>query len=197
MRQSILDIMNIEAGPLASVPRAPWSVIEASIRRRSRSVSEEKANVGVAKALHDYATAHGVAGRRHDIFPLNIGVSERLVYWSQAVVAIDGRPVVPFIDPRRDTKRLTAVARRFVFSVMHERCLADPDLSEVDHCITQSASLDDGSRMPTLYFPDGMELYDFDTLDAMVQETYAIWNEVLEERGATARRGTGTSGPLI
>lgn len=140
---------------------------------------------------------HGVAGRRHDILPLNIRVSEKLVYWSQAVVAIDGRPVVPFIDPRRTTKRLTAAARQFVFSVMHERCLADPDLSEVDHCIVQFASLDDGSRTPTLYFADGMELHDFDALDAMVQETYAIWNEVLEERDAAARRGTGTSGPLI
>lgn len=43
MRRSILDIMNIEAGPLASVPRAPWSIIEAAIRRRSRSADEEKA----------------------------------------------------------------------------------------------------------------------------------------------------------
>lgn len=54
MRQSILDIMSTEAGPLASVPRAPWSVIEAAIRRRSRSSDEENTNVSVAKALYDY-----------------------------------------------------------------------------------------------------------------------------------------------
>lgn len=197
MRQSILDILNIEAGPLASVPRAPWSVIEVAVRRRCRTLDEENANVAVAQGLYDYATVHGVAGRRHDIFPLNIGVSEKLTYWSQAVVAVGGRPVVPFIDPRRATKKLTAAARRFVFSVMHERCLADPDLSEVDLCIVQFASSDDGSRTPTLHFPDGMELFDFDALDAMVQETYALWNEVLEERDDATRRGTGTSGPLI
>ena len=197
MRQSVLDILNIEAGPLASVARAPWPVIEAAIRRRSRSADEESANVAVAKALYDYATLHSFAGRRRDIFPLSIGVSEKLVYWSQAVVAVAGRPVVPFIDPRRATKRLTVTARRFVFSVMHERCLADPDLNDVDHCIIQFASSDDGSRSPTLFFANGVELYDFDALDGMVQETYALWNEVLEERDAATRRGTGTSGPLI
>lgn len=80
---------------------------------------------------------------------------------------------------------------------MHERCLADPDLSEVDHYTVQFASSDDGSRTPTLYFVDGMKLHDFDALDVMVQETYAIWNEILDERDTAARRGTGTSGPLI
>lgn len=197
MRRSILDILNIEAGPLAPVPRAPWSLIEAAVRRQSRSADEETANVAVAKALYDYATLQSIVGRRHDIFPLNIGVSEKLIYWSQAVVAVDGRPVVPFIDPRRATKRLTAGARRFVFSVMHERFMADPDLSEVEMCIVQFASQDNGDRTPVLYFADGLELHDFDALDAMVQETYAIWNEVLEERDAEARRGTGTTGPLL
>lgn len=44
MRQSILDILNIEAGPLASVPRAPWSVIEAAVRRRSHEKRVGKIN---------------------------------------------------------------------------------------------------------------------------------------------------------
>jgi len=197
MRRSIFDLLNIEAGPLASVRRASWSVIEGEICRLSHGADEAKANVGVAKALYDFATVNGITGRRHDIFPLNIGVSEKVTYWSPAVIGITGRPVVPFIDPRRMTKRLTAAARVFVFSVMHERCLADPDLSDVDFCIVQFTTADDGSRTPTLHFPLDLTLFDFDALDAMVQETYAIWNEVLEERDAATRRGTGTSGPLL
>jgi hypothetical protein len=46
MRASILDILNIEPGPLASVARAPWSLIEKDICHRSRSKDEETANLG-------------------------------------------------------------------------------------------------------------------------------------------------------
>jgi hypothetical protein len=42
-----------------------------------------------------------------------------------------------------------------------------------------------------------VEQLDFETLDAKVQETYAIWHEVLEQREAQSRRGTGTRGPLL
>jgi hypothetical protein len=104
---------------------------------------------------------------------------------------------VPFIDPRRERKWLTSAARQFVFSVMHERFIADPDLDGIEPCIVQFDSSDDDGRTPILHFIDGIDLLDFDTLDAMIQETYAIWNEVLEERNAAKRRGTGTSGPLL
>jgi hypothetical protein len=198
MRRSILDILNIEAGPLASVRRAPWPSIEAEICRHSRTSEESKANVAVAEALYAYVDEHKVAGRRHEIYPLNIGISEKVTYWSQAVISIDRHSVVPFIDPRRATKQLTVAARHFVFSVMHERCLADPDLVDIGLCIIQFASSDDGSRSPKLYFDNGIDLLDFKTLDLMVQETYAIWREILEERETdTRRRGTGTHGPLI
>jgi hypothetical protein len=199
MRRSILDILNIEAGPLAPVSRAPWSLIRSEIQRDARSEVEAKANIAVGEALYTYVDENAIAGRRYEIYPLNIGVTEKVVYWSQAVVSINGRAVVPFIDPRRTTKRLTVAARRFVFSVMHERIrVADPDLADVGLCIIQFQSLDDGARAPALHFADRVELLSFETLDQMVQETYAIWHEVLEERDAdTRRRGTGTHGPLI
>lgn len=197
MRGNILDLLNIEAGPLAHVARAPWGAIAVKIGRASRSDAEEKANLGVAKALFDLATDYGISGRGHEIFPLNLGVSEKIAFWSPAVITVYGRAVVPFIDPRRERKCLTSSARRFVFSVMHERFIADPDLNGIEPCIMQFDSLDEGARKPILHFIDGIALMEFDMLDAMIQETYAIWNEVLEERDAATRRGTGTSGPLL
>ncbi len=197
MRSSILDLLNIQAGPLASVARAPWQTVAAKIGRASRSDAEEKANLGVAKALFDLATERGIAGNCHEIFPLNLGVSEKLSYWSPAVIAIGGRAVVPFIDPRRERKWLTSAARQFVFSVMHQRFIADPDLDGIEPCILQFDSSAAGARTPILHFIDGIDLLDFGTLDAMIQETYAIWNEMLDELDAATRRGTGTSGPLL
>ena len=169
MRSTILDLLNIEAGPLAEVARAPWVAIAAKVSRASRSDRERQANLGVAKAHFDLATEHGVAGRRHEIFPLNVGVSEKISYWSPAVIAIDGRAVVPFIDPRRERKWLTSAARQFVFSVMHQRFIADPDLDGVEPCIVQFDSSDGDGRARILHFLDRIELLDFDTLDAVVR----------------------------
>jgi hypothetical protein len=108
--------------------------------------------------------------------------------------------MVPFVDPRK-SKKLTAEGRRFAFSAMHERIrAADPDFDDVELGIVQfgTDSRDPHLRVPVLYTAGDVKLFDFDTLDAMVQETYAIWSEILDEREAdTRRRGTGTRGPLI
>lgn len=64
-------------------------------------------------------------------------------------------------------------------------------------CIVQFGSGNDDVRTPVLHFAEQIELLDFDTLDAMIQETYVLWQEVVDERDAAMRRGTGTSGPLL
>lgn len=107
---------------------------------------------------------------------------------------------MPFIDPRK-AKRLTKDGRQFAFSVMHERIrAADPDFLEVELGIVQFEAVMQGDvvvRIPRLYTASDVELLDFDTVDAMVRETYDIWHAVLAEREADARRrGTGTAGPL-
>lgn len=113
---------------------------------------------------------------------------------------MNGRPLVPFIDPRK-AKKLTKEGRRFAFSVMHERIrAADPDFSVVELGIVQFDAMARGDavvRIPKLYMASDIELFDFDAIDAMVRETYYIWHAVLAEREADARRrGTGTAGPL-
>ena len=197
-RQSALEILNVDAGPLGSVPRAPWPKIKEQISKRSRSSNEEEANLKVAEALYDFAERRHLKGRRYDFFPLALGVSEKITLWLPAVIALDGKATVPFIDPRR-SKKLTADARRFVFSVMHERIrAADADFAAVDLCIIQLGSDDDGVRIPKVHLATDVELFDFEALDLMVRATYEIWREVLQAReAATRRRASGTRGSLI
>jgi hypothetical protein len=199
-RRSLLEILNVEAGPLGAVARAPWAQIAEEVAKRSRNDAEEIANLAVANALYSFADNHSIIGRRHEFFPLAVGLSGKVSYWVPAVVSVDGRPMIPFIDPRR-AKKLTREGRRFAFSVMHERIrVADPDFAEVELGIVQfdAHKTDEGAiRTPKLHAAAGVELLDFDTIDGMVRETYEIWHAVLIEREADARRkGTGTAGPL-
>jgi hypothetical protein len=186
--------LNVEAGVFGALPQVPWSKIEENISRRSRSDAEESANLKVARGLFDYVQLQKLSGRRHDILPLSLGASTNLVFWHPVVLLIGGRPLVPFFDPRR-AKALTFQARRFVFSVMHERIrAAHPDFAEVTLGIFQFAPSDDGPRAPILHTDEGVELFDFDELDLMVQDTYAMWREVCAVRTMESRRKAGGRG---
>jgi hypothetical protein len=197
-RLSILDIFNVEAGPLATGARTTVEQLLAQIRAFStRGEEEVLANIRVAEGLFNWAKEHGVTGRRHEILPFALGVADRVAYWSPVVIGIGGRPSIPFIDPRRDPK-LTAIGKRFVHSVMHERIrVADPDYADVGLAIVQFENSEKGPRRPKVHL-EGDTLFTFDELADMTRETYVIWEEVLGERDEeTRRRASGVKGTLI
>ena len=192
------DIFNVQPAMFEAVTPTDWGVIERLIKAKSRSEREAAANLAVAKGLHDYAMGANILGRGIDFLPLPMGTGHKVAYWSPLVLIIDDAPIIPFIDPRQ-TLRLTPLAMRFVFSMMHERIrAADPDFSEVGFGIFQFGKQSSGSRAPVLHRDEGIELFPFDELEAMVATTYSIWQDVCENRDEDARRkGTGTHGPLI
>jgi hypothetical protein len=198
MRGSLSDLTNVQADLAGPMNRLPWEKISAVIARASKSDLEESANLRVAEGLYGFAAACGLIGRRHDIFPLPLGLSNKVTYWQSAVLTMDGKAVVPFYDPRR-AKSLTEDARRFVFSVMHERIRAsDPDFAEVGFVIFQFERSAKGPRTPITYFDSSSQLFTFDDLDDMVRETYRIWQEICEDRAAeTRRKAGGGSGGFI
>jgi hypothetical protein len=198
VRGNFSDVLNVRAGMMGALPRTPWQEIERDIRRRSRTDAEEEANLRVGRGLFDYVEERALSGRHHEIFPLALGVTTKVVFWHPVVLSIDKRPLVPFFDPRR-TKTLTVQGRRFVFSVMQERIrAADPDFAEVDLGIFQFSLSEKGPRVPILHTDAGVTLFTFDELDQMVSDTYAMWREVCEERTAeTRRKAAGKRGGLI
>ena len=199
VRRTIGDIFNIEAGLFGPVEPIAWEKIAATVQQVSRSTAEAEANLAVAHALHSFATLNRLKGRRHEFWPLPLGVGERVQYWSPLVLAVEGQPVVPFIDPRRTSKWLTAEGRRFAFSVMNERIrVADPDFAEVRLGIFQFRAGEGASRVTILHTDEGVELFDFDALESMVRETYELWQEVCEVRAEeTRRRAGGMRGSLL
>lgn len=194
MRRMILDILHVSAGPLASHSETPWERVAERIIRAGRHDDERRANLQAAKALRAFADSSEAKGRRQEFFPLALGLTTKLEYWSPAVVSISGVPTVLFIDPRR-SKRLTAEARRFVLSVMHQRIReADPDYEAVSLSIIQFDG-DSDERSAIAYSAADSVLYSFEELNEMVQATYALWRMVLKEREAeTRKKGSGTGG---
>jgi len=137
-------------------------------------------------------------GRAQEFFPLAMGTGQRVAYWLPMVLSHEGRPIVPFIDPRR-SRGLSRASRRFVFSMMHEHIrAADPDYDAVGLAIFQFGEPTDGLRAPILHLDEGVDLIPLAELEVMVATTYALWQEVSEEREVeTRRRAGGTRGPLI
>ena len=83
--------------------------------------------------------------------------------------------------------------------MMHERTsAADPDYEGVDLAIFQFGDMDTDQRNPVLHTDQGVTLLSLDELDAMISTTYALWQEVCEERDMeTRRQATGTNGSLL
>jgi hypothetical protein len=101
MRASLSDLTNVQADLAGPMFRTPWDKIAQVISRASRSDLEEEANLRVAEGLFQFSEATGLIGRRHDIFPLALGVTTKVTYWQPAILTLDGRPIIPFYDPRR------------------------------------------------------------------------------------------------
>jgi hypothetical protein len=194
LRGQFKNIFNISTTMFGPVEPTPWSKIADEIMRRSRHEGECAANLSAAQALYDYAIKIKLSGSEQDFLPLPLGQGAKLVYWLSAVLIIGETPLVPFVDPRGSSTKLTPDGRRFVLSVMNERIkVADHDFAEVRLGIFQFRKGVGSTRIPVLHTDEGVELFDFETLDQMVRETYELWEDVCRERTAEMRRRTGTT----
>lgn len=198
LRTCFHDIFNVQPEMFGLVEPTAWAIVEDRLQAKCRSEDELKANIAVARGLHDFATVARMLGRAQEFFPLATGTGQRVAYWLPMVLSHEGRPIVPFIDPRR-WRGLSRAARRFVFSMMHEHIrAADPDYETVGLAIFQFGDPEDDLRAPILHMDDGVDLIPVAELEAMVAATYTLWQEVSEERDMeTRRRAGGTRGPLI
>lgn len=198
LRGCFHDIFNVQPEMFGPVTATDWAVIAAQLGLKCRSNDELEANLRVARSLHHFATESKLLGRAQEFFPLAMGAGRKVIYWLPIVLSFEARPLVPFIDPRR-SRNLTREARRFAFSMMHERIrAADPDYAAVRFAIFQFGDVSGDRRNLIFHVDDGIELFSLDQMETMVNATYELWREVCEEREISARRkATGTRGPLI
>lgn len=192
------DLLNEQSDLLGPAPTTEWEQIDKRLRSESNHDTEYEFNRAVAKALHDFAKARGVKSRRRPVPSWSIGFEQSVAYWLPVYSVWDDRASFPFLDPRL-SRGLNRDARRFAFSVMHERIrVPHPDLAEARLVILQFAKGEKGSRIVQLHDSDGIELFSMDQLNEMVSTTWRLWLEVLAEREAQQRStGTDDFGPLF
>lgn len=146
LRNCVPDIANMHGDLLRVLPRTPWDKIEARLREDSKSANEFDFNRAVALALHDHLRGINAQSRRKQIARWNAGYGQSVAYWWNLFLVIDDRAWFPFIDPRV-TAPLTRAARRFTFSIMHERIrAAEPDFANAGLLIFQFGKFGDGER---------------------------------------------------
>jgi hypothetical protein len=198
VRLAAPDIFNAQSDLLGTIPPTDFEKIRHRIEANGTTPDEIKANIEVAESLHAYAIDKLVRAKKHYIAPFQLSgaVGIEVSYWLDLVLSLDGRLIIPFLDPRR-SHALTSEGRRFAFSMIQEKARTiDPDLADAELAIFQFTAIGDGRRLLKVHVAGTMTLMTYDELDMRVSETYADWELVQAER-AEERRRAGGSGSLL
>ena len=166
---------------------APWPQIAADIKKCAASESEADFNLAVAEALYEFGIGQRARSYSKPIAPWAVGYGQSVKYWWNLYTVIGRHPCFVFVDPRLSNP-LTQVARKFVLSMMHERIrVPDPDFANSRLLVVQFGRTDESKRIIRLFEPTDSGLFSFDELNEMIDETYRLWIEVLEERADDMR----------
>lgn len=197
VRSQALDILNAQSRMLGLSPETPLETIVANIERGAKSPAEAESNEEVARLLFEDVRKRGFRTYATDFTPFTTRPGDSAAYWLKAVmVSPEGELLVPLPDFRR-TYRLSSVGRRFAASVMHQaiRVQNPTDFGAarlgVFH-FPQASTRDPRTVSFEVVSDEG--LYTAEELASMIAETFALWDEVLEERAEEVRK-TGTGGP--
>jgi hypothetical protein len=196
LRAVVGDILNLQPELFAGGEYTPWTQISDGICRQATSDNEKKFNLAVAEALYNFGVERQVMSFSKSILPWSVGYGQSVAYWWNLYTVIDRQPFFIFVDPRVSAP-LTRDGRKFVLSLMNERIrVPDPDFSDAKLVVIQFGTNGEGRRIVRVHEQMDSDLFGFDELNAMIDETYRLWIEILAERADEARRRPTGSTPL-
>jgi len=192
------DIVNAQFPLLPPAEPTPWPEIERRIRQLADPGAEAETCVELARSYHEFAGGGGFKAIFHGHAALKLGAGRGFdaSFWEPYVLTRDGRILIVFIDARR-SGGLNSGGLRFAWSMMHEGLRAiDPDIAEAELLILRFGKSAHSKKRPLRPLqPGSIQLYNLAELDAMVGETYRVWEEVLRDRrDEPPPEGTGTDG---
>lgn len=195
-RAAVPDIMNVQHEMLGKAGRSRWEAIAEGIERSREGADGTARNLAVAKALFDFSEANEIISYDKPTMRWNVGYGHSVVFWNQFYSVWDGAGAFVHFDPRL-THALTSEARRFAFSLMHQRLrVDDPDYAGLDLIIASFGRGEGSSRSVVLHRASEIELFSYDQLNDKIDVTYRLWIEELEQRQEQQRRAGGSSNPM-
>ena len=180
------------------VAQASKDDLLAAVRKMARSDDEAESCAEVIGLLFDFVADNSIAARAADFAPLTLAAGYSATYWANAVLAWGDRLLVINPDFRRSTG-FYGEGLRFAISVAHERIRAlGGDFADVELALVRFPTHKDRPRSIELTVPK-IELFSYDHLVKMTQETLSIWDQVCEERSDVERRKAANddAGPLF
>lgn len=103
--------------------RQHWTTIERSVARLRQRDGGARL-LEVLGAIHAWATENDVRAGERDWGGFSLGtVQEPIRCWPDLVLELDGKPAIPFVDPRK-RRSCGSLGRHFVFSLQHHRLRA-------------------------------------------------------------------------
>ena len=193
-RASASDAVDAKTPLLGAIPTPTWLQIEAQVIRACRGEDQRDSNLGVTKALFEYARKHGWRAVKEDMGRMPIGVGETVRYWFDLVVDDGDGAFIPFFDHRRERGVANAEIRKVVHSMQDVWVRSRiPDLQDARLATIQFPKLGDG-RGISIEFADEAELLSYEELNRQVQTVYRVWELVIRERRKRGDRGGAAGG---
>lgn len=172
------------------LPDSPRVELIASLRRDCRSAKEFASNEEVTGLLYDWIRGEGFSVVHYDFGRLTLAAGHSVCFWTDAILS-DGKQLLVFHpDFRRTTAGYTARGLRFAFSAMHHHIRGrGADFADIDPVIIRFPQPKNCPRRVRLInMPTDLELFSYDELVAMTEETLSIWTQVCSENIEEARR---------
>ncbi len=180
------------------LPDSPRDKLIASLRKDCRSAEEFASNEEVTGLLYDWIRANGFSVLHYDFGRLTLAAGYSVCFWTDAILSDGKNLLVLHPDFRRATAGYTARALRFAFSAMHHHIRGrGGDFVDIDPAIIRFPQPKNRTRSVRLInMPADLELFSYDELVAMTEETLSIWRQVCSENVEEARRRAAANDDL-
>ncbi len=189
LRKCLADLLNTQHR-LLPVDDAPLEKVLAEIARAAKRGVECETNLELAELLYTHLREEEFVATHETFRPIPLGVGISMGFCADAVLTRERDLIVPAFNFRRSP--LAGAGLRFALSVMHQQSRElNEDLRTARLEVVQFPQPKGAKRFVSTASAPGVSLFPYEDLTRMASETYAIWNELQEERADKAQR-TGT-----
>lgn len=169
--------------PLALTSPAPSiDQIVQLVAAQSTCKAQKESCIEVVELFHNWFTENATDAVERNVPSMSVGSLGAVRYWENFVAMINGKPTFIFLDYRRQ-KGLTALGRKFVFSMMREQIRSvDPDFVDPELLALRFPQSKGELRRIVDHYAGDKQLFSLSELTGMVEETYEVWHEISTER---------------